>query len=205
MAARDEMISISDFLEPMEHEGLSDTIFLKKEGYRLDPKGRGAETKKGLKCVIECGKFMSVDYLYETDGKAYLVEFSDLWDQHLGIIGRISGIQDSDLSDEDKRYLVEKEKKVIRGELMGKFKDSIHILNVGRTKLSGWSAPLKSGKYRYRVIVKEESLLDGIRDSDLSMFLSQLQMELRCAMKYSDMCVNIKLSPIDIWAESKNY
>lgn len=208
MTKRCKEISILLFLEPMDHDNLSVLISLKKEGYRLDPKGRGKSTKKGIKCTIGYGKFKSVDYLYETNNRAYLVEFSDLWDQHLDVLRRVRNIQGSNLPVEDKRNLVEKEESIIRKELIEKFKDSVSILKAAHIKLVDWTEALKKGSYRYRVIVAKTPGVIGSKKSvevDFTMFLSRLQAQLRAAMKYDNLCVDVKLSPIDIWANSKNY
>lgn len=193
-------LSIEFFLEPMEHDNLSDSITLHKKGYRLDEKGRGGNTQQGIRCAVNCETFKSVDYLYDTNQQAYLVEFSDLWTQYLSILERIKRLENSSLEKKDKSDLVKAERGKIRSELREKFRDTLLVLNHAHKALGGWTECLQSGKYKYRIIIAENK--GG--SPDQSRFMSRLLNELRTSV-VSDLCVDVKLAYIDKWAEEKNY
>lgn len=192
--------SIEDFKEAMDHEGLSDSVTLTKEGYRLDPKGRGEEVLRGIRCEVNCNTYKSVDYLYDTGGQAYLVEFSDIWRQHLDILDFVKRINDSNLNKQDKKAIVQKRHAEIRDELKTKLKDSVMIISKAHDVLDGWSECLKIGEYRFRVIIAENKS----NSPDLIRFVSLLISQLRTSMR-SEFCSDIKVNYIDVWAKSKNY
>lgn len=114
---------IAEFLETMDHEFPNIELQVNKAGYKVDG-------NDGIKKQCGLNNLKSVDYFYLYDRKFFVIEFSDFLRQRIAILNDVEAIKETTLDKNQKKRLVKEHHKKIHKELVEKYKDSVHILNL---------------------------------------------------------------------------
>ncbi|MDN4624699.1 hypothetical protein [Pantoea agglomerans] len=109
-----------DFYELMDHEFKEVEVTPNKSGYVVD--------RQGIKLCCKFNTFKSVDYLYESNDKLHLIEFSDLAKHHIAVLQKIERFKECNLDKSLIRDNVKRLHREICNEIKTKYIHSLSIL-----------------------------------------------------------------------------
>ncbi|MBB1411159.1 hypothetical protein [Pseudoalteromonas sp. SG44-17] len=182
------MESINKFLEAMDHEFPEHSkIKIPKSGFKVDG-------EIGIKVYCKLHELKSVDYFHECDNEGLLyIEFSDLFRQSNQLKKQETEIKGSDLDKSYKRRLLKELHKTINSELLSKYKDSLHIMNSVRDKLSDIPASFAVEAGQYVIIVAP---LNKNNKVEMSRLMDQWKNNIMSALP-NDFFTRVKILPLE--------